>query len=192
MKRTEEYETVNLATKVSKKEMSVIKEMVAELGFATPYELLKFIVAALIRYADVWHKGDAECQGAVSEFFSLFSTIKNKKGLTRKIDLCKPQLIIAVYGGGQVVAYRLKDGRLATTRNVEKSVGELTQLTHPTTHAMLAKVAHAYGLRSVPKVIEQLATDACREIGETEFDELGFVQNEYGEVPRRTRKDLPR
>jgi len=190
MKKTEEYETITLGTKVSQKDMAAIKEIVKELGFNTPYELLKFIVAAMIRYADVWHRPEAENLETATEFFSLFSSIKDKRGLIKQYDEREPRLIIAVFKGGHVVTYRDKSGIVEETENVEQAITELHQITHPITHSLLVKVAQAYGLRSIPKVVEQLAKDAADEI-DIPDTELGYTMNEYGSVPKKTRTIPP-
>ena len=190
MKKTEEYETITLGTKVSQKDMAAIKDIVKELGLNTPYELLKFIVAAMIRYADTWHSTEGEARDAAAEFFALFSSISDKRGLIKPFDAARPKVLIGVFKGGHVVTYRERNGQLEETENVEQCITELHQITHPTTSAILATVAKAYGLRSIPKVVEQLAKDAAQELGEPD-EELGYTMNEYGCVPKKTRTIVP-
>lgn len=189
-KEKEDRESINLVTKVSAKQMGVIKSIVAELGFATPYELLKFIVAALLRYADTWRHPDEEGQEAALEFFRLFSDIEDRRGLLKPIDHNKPSLVICVHPGGHIVTFRRTGDTIVETENVEAAVTELHKATHPKTHQMLTRVAKAYGLRSIPKTVEQLASDALNEIGDSiDEDEQGYTMNEYGIVPKTTRTD---
>lgn len=202
MKDRNQLKFVSIQSKVSPQTAARIDRIVKRCGFESRYELMQYLLSAFLKYAD--KEGEVEDVGSeLYEFAKIFEGFENKKnriittkpGGNRALRMTDSINIFSEIGRKGYVCKKISvDGEdMHVTTNNERVLVTIMKKLFPQLAAEIDNIGSNIGENSFVKVIEELieqsktSCDSVEDEITVEFEEAK-QKTEYGNVPRRSRK----
>ena len=205
LKPIDEQHTDIFSTKLPKVVLAAINAF-AEANGTTGYELAQTIGFRLAEYAKFKMGVSKEISERTSEVISSFGldhdirdALLSYRRLTGMQSVSRNdgdiRYLITVHDGGVVTVYDPQDNEEYFTGSITISLDKALRilLSHDgRLPEALSNVMADRGLTSVYKTIMDVLNDENKMLGRLDDDMLGFAQNEYGKVPKKTHTIKPK